>query len=59
VIDPHKTYSPGQVWREVGCPRAMVYADLGVRLRAVRRGRRWIIPGSAVIQWVEAMGAES
>jgi DNA-binding XRE family transcriptional regulator len=45
-------YTPSEVWRGSHSARAQVYEDLeNGRLKGIRRGRRWLIPGSSVIAW--------
>lgn len=53
MIDPARFYSANEVWRTTRAPRRMVYDDLAAgRLRAYRRGRRWLIPGASVLAWI-------
>jgi hypothetical protein len=48
-------YSAPQVWRLSGAPRQMVYEALECGdLLAFRRGRRWLVPGSSVLEWIGA-----
>lgn len=57
VFDPHRFYTAPEVWRASHAARAQVYeALLRGQLRAVRRGKRWLIPGRAVIEWLERAG---
>jgi len=59
LIDPHVCYSPPQAIRESRLPRAFLYEALDSgELRAIRRGRRWLIPGAALIRFLEELGAE-
>jgi len=55
VFDRDRFYSPTEVWKETHAARAQVYQALDDgQLRAIRRGRRWLIPGSAASEWVDA-----
>jgi excisionase family DNA binding protein len=59
LIDPTRFYRPSEVWRLSRSPRELVYESLRAgELRAIRRGSRWLIPGTAVIDWIEARGHE-
>jgi excisionase family DNA binding protein len=56
VISPDRCYRPREVVEATHCPRALVYASLDDgSLRAIRRGRSWLIPGAAVLAWLEGM----
>lgn len=58
VFDPARFYSAPEVWRLSGAPRSFVYEALASGdLPAIRRGRRWLVPGMAVIRWLESAGA--
>jgi excisionase family DNA binding protein len=53
MFDPARFYRPSEVWRLSRAPRAFVYDALNRgELRAIRRGARWLIPGSAALEWV-------
>jgi excisionase family DNA binding protein len=54
---PDRCYRARDVWRGGHVPRAMVYDALeSGELRAVKRGRSFLIPGSAVLLWLEGLG---
>jgi len=54
VFEPQRFYTPDEVRRESRGPRALVYEALrSGELQAIRRGRRWLIPGSAVLDWID------
>lgn len=51
-------YTAPEVWRLSHAPRALVYEALARGdLPAYRRGRRWLVPGSSVLSWIETRGA--
>lgn len=53
MFDPHRFYTPAEVRTLSHAPRELVYAALDRgELRAIRRGRRWLVPGSAVLDWL-------
>jgi excisionase family DNA binding protein len=57
VVDPHVCYSAPEAIAMTGLPRAMFYEALeSGEIKAVRRGRRWIIGGSALIRFMEEFG---
>lgn len=57
TFEPDRCYRAPEVWRRGHLPRQLVYDALACgELRAVRRGRSWIIPGSAVLSWLEGFG---
>lgn len=57
MIDPHRFYSPPEVWRQTNAARQQVYEALVKgELRAIRRGNRWRVSGAAVIAWIERVG---
>ncbi|MGI8616830.1 MAG: helix-turn-helix domain-containing protein [Actinomycetota bacterium] len=57
MIDPHRCYSAPEAIELTGIPRAMVYDALEAHeIEAIRRGRRWLIPGAALIRFVEELG---
>jgi excisionase family DNA binding protein len=59
VFDRDRFYSPTEVWKETRAARAQVYQALDDgQLRGIRRGRRWLIPGSAASEWVDAQARE-
>ena len=46
-------YRPQELWRLTHAPRSLIYEALERGdLRAIRRGSRWLIPGSAAIAWL-------
>jgi excisionase family DNA binding protein len=50
-------YRPREVWRESHGTRAQVYEALrSGELRAIRRGRSWLVPGHAVTAWISRVG---
>jgi hypothetical protein len=52
-------YTPRGVIVGTGSPRSLVYGSLeSGELRAIRRGSsgRWLIPGNAVLEWLEHLG---
>jgi hypothetical protein len=54
-FDPSRYYSAPEVWRRSHAPREYVYTSLKTgQLRAIRRGKRWLIPGSAALEWIGA-----
>jgi excisionase family DNA binding protein len=54
---PDRCYRASEIWRGAHVPRSMVYAALEAgELRAVRRGRTYLVPGAAVLSWLEALG---
>ena len=56
VIDPDRFYSAPELWRESHAPRQAVYEALDSgELRAIRRGRRWLIPGASAIDWMRRL----
>ena len=59
MFDPSRFYRAPEVIRESNAPREMVYADLASgRLKAIRRGRVWLIPGACAAEWVQRLGVE-
>ena len=53
MFDPVRFYRPAEVRELARAPHALVYRALERGdLRAIRRGRVWLIPGRAVIEWV-------
>lgn len=57
MIEVTRCYRPKEVWLETRCPRSLVYASLeNGSLRGIRRGRSWLIPGAAVLSWLEQLG---
>jgi excisionase family DNA binding protein len=53
VISPSRFYGVDELRRETGAPRQLLYDALtSGELRAIRRGRRWLVPGSAVLAWM-------
>jgi excisionase family DNA binding protein len=60
MIDPHRVYTPPEVCRETHLPKGAVYAALADgSLRSIRRGARYLIPGSAVIAFLAQLGTTS
>ncbi len=58
MIEAGRVYTPPAICQETGAPRAMVYAALeSGELRCVRRGTRYIASGSAVLAWLDELGA--
>jgi excisionase family DNA binding protein len=58
TISADRVYTVPELRPETHAPRAMLYAALASgELRAVRRGRKWLIPGSAAIAWLEGLCA--
>jgi excisionase family DNA binding protein len=56
VFDVGRFYRPREVWRLSNAPRDAVYEALrSGQLRAIRRGNRWLIPGGAVVEWLEGV----
>jgi excisionase family DNA binding protein len=57
VFEPNRFYSAPEVWRGSHAAREMVYEALRTgELRAIRRGRKWTIPGAEVIAWIDRAG---
>jgi excisionase family DNA binding protein len=57
MVDPHVAYTVPQAHEITHLPRDLLYRALeDGRLRGVRRGRRWIVGGSALITFVESLG---
>lgn len=55
MFEGDRFYRPSEVWRLSRSPRELVYESLRTgELRAIRRGSRWLIPGTAVIDWIGA-----
>ena len=53
MIDPTLFYRPREICRETHAPRELVYAALSTgELRAIRRGKRFLVPGGAVLEWL-------
>jgi excisionase family DNA binding protein len=53
MFDRVRFYSASEVKQLSHAPRELVYGDLkSGRLKAYRRGRRWLIPGASVIEWL-------
>jgi excisionase family DNA binding protein len=53
MIDPQRFYTVSELRTEARAPRQMIYEALeSGELRAIRRGRRWLIPGRSVISWL-------
>jgi excisionase family DNA binding protein len=52
MFDPARFYSAPEVWRLSHAPRDLIYEALrSGELRSIRRGKRWLIPGSAALEW--------
>jgi hypothetical protein len=59
MFDPGRFYRPREIREIAHAPRALVYAALEHGdLRAIRRGRRWLIPGRSALEWIWAAGGE-
>jgi excisionase family DNA binding protein len=59
VIDPHVLYSPKGANVTTRAPRDLIYHDLhSGKLKAIRRGNRWLIPGVQLRAWLEEMAEE-
>lgn len=57
MFDPHRFYTADEVRTIAHAPRDLVYRSLVKGdLQALRRGRRYLIPGAAVIEWLDRMG---
>jgi hypothetical protein len=53
TFDTARFYRPADVWRLSRAPRAYVYASLrDGSLPAIRRGVRYLVPGSSVLAWI-------
>ena len=60
MFDPSRIYSVPQIHRESGAPSRMIYETLERgELQAIRRGRRWLVPGGAVNEWIAALATAS
>jgi excisionase family DNA binding protein len=58
VIEPDRFYTPTEVRQESHAPREMVYTALhNGELKALRRGRRWLIPGHEALEWIRKVAA--
>lgn len=59
MVDPHVAYTVSRAHEVTRLPRDLIYRALeDGRLRGVRRGRRWIVGGSALIAFIESLGEE-
>lgn len=59
TFEPARFYTAREVYELSRAPRELVYTALDSgELRAIRRGRRWLIPGGAVLEWI-AGGSEA
>jgi hypothetical protein len=57
VFERDRFYRPREVWLVSKAPRELVYSALARgELRAIRRGRRYLIPGHAAIEWLDRVG---
>jgi excisionase family DNA binding protein len=57
VLSPHVAYSAPEAIALTGLPRQMFYDLLEAgEIKAIRRGRRWIIGGTALIRYMESLG---
>jgi excisionase family DNA binding protein len=55
VFDPARFYRPPEIVLESHAPKELVYEALNTgELRAIRRGSRWLVPGSSVLEWINA-----
>ena len=53
ILAADRFYTPNEIWRESHGARAQVYEALkSGELRGFRRGRRWLVPGVAVLKWI-------
>jgi excisionase family DNA binding protein len=59
TFDESRFYSASEVWRLSNAPRRMVYDALASgELASIARGlsgRRYLIPGQAVLAWIESL----
>lgn len=59
MFDPARFYTAQEVWRLSRAPRELVYTDLQTgRLKAIRRGRRFLVPGECARQWISDLTSE-
>jgi len=55
----YRLYTPREIEKAAHAPRGLIYASLeDGSLRAIRRGRRWWVPGAAVLEWIGALGID-
>ena len=60
MIDETRFYSVAELKTETNAPRDLIYASLeSGELHAIRRGRRWLIPGGAVLAWIRSLEGRS
>jgi excisionase family DNA binding protein len=56
TFERDRFYTAPKVHEGSDAPRAMVYEALkSGELRAIRRGRSWLIPGGAVLDWIDSL----
>jgi hypothetical protein len=56
MIDATRFYSVPALIRETAAPRGLVYEALQRgELRALRRGRSWLVPGGAALDWIDSL----
>jgi excisionase family DNA binding protein len=59
TVDAHRCYTPPEAHEATRLPRDLIYASLrDGSLRAVRRGRVYLIGGAALIRFIERLGEE-
>jgi excisionase family DNA binding protein len=57
VIDPHTVLTPPEIARATQAPRDLIYEAIrSGALPSVRRGKRFLVGGAAVIAWLEGLG---
>ena len=57
MIDSHRVFRPREIRDATGMPLQAIYDALQANeLRGVRRGKWWLVGGSAVIEWMESLG---
>lgn len=58
-IHSDRVYTPPAIIAETRAPGGLVYDDLrSGRLRAVRRGSRYLVSGAAVLEWIASLGRD-
>ncbi len=59
VLSRDRWYSANEICRETNSPRLLVYESLeSGELPALRRGRKWLIPGGSAIDWIEGFARD-
>lgn len=57
MFEPDRCYRAPEIWRGAHVPRTMVYEALARgELRAVRRGRVYLVSGAAIAEWLKGLG---